>query len=188
MMNKLTFFTLGLLSVALSGCMTTAPEQTNTQQSGTVLVASTESTYFPNSIIQPMVDESFNTMAKEYGTYASYFNVCQKKPDEPVCGAPYQTAMTRYKQTKANHDVLSLLWESDLKNMPLPKIAENALAESLVSLGYLEANEDNVFSYQDTKLATDTWMHDKGLPETESLLLMHQVLVKSEALKIQYQG
>ncbi|PKH07804.1 hypothetical protein [Moritella sp. Urea-trap-13] len=154
------------------------------------------SAYFPDDIVQPLIDQSFATMALEYKMYATYFNICQKAPDDAVCDAPYKTAMTRYKQAKANHDVLSLLWTSDLKDIEIQPAAMNELAELLVKLDYLplikeqesikgdESNQSGKFTVEEISQATYHWMQDKGLPETETILLLHEVLIKSDVLKL----
>lgn len=160
------------------------------------------SSYFPNDIVQPLIDQSFATMALEYKMYATYFNICQKAPDDAVCEEPYKTAMTRYKQAKANHDVLSLLWTSDLQDIEIPPAAMNELGELLVKLGYLsldeaqegnesqesseglESNQSGKFTVEEISQATYHWMQDKGLPKTDTILLLHEVLVKSDALKL----
>ncbi|QFI38535.1 hypothetical protein FR932_12085 [Moritella marina ATCC 15381] len=209
-------------SLSLVGCSTVASlfqERDNTAELAIVTTdittkALSDTTYFPSDIVEPLIDQSFATMAREYKMYATYFNICQKAPDDAVCEAPYKTAMTRYKQTKANHDVLSLLWTSDLKDIEIPPAAMNELGELLVKLDYLPVNKDlennkeleknkdlenskaqegskglnsnqsGKFTVEEISQATYHWMQDKGLPKTENILLLHEVLIKSEALKL----
>jgi len=193
MMKKSILLTvLSIVSLLTAGCSVTSGTEQLDETVVTAPVAShitvNSPSYFPNEIVNPMIDLSFATMATEYKGYATYFNICQKKPDEPVCGIPYKTAMTRYKQAKSNHDVLDMLWTSDLKNIALPPVANHELAQSLVILGYLNANQSGKFTVEEISLATYDWMQKKGLPKTDSILLLHQVLVKSEVLKLKTQG
>lgn len=201
MMKQLTLLnTVLLVGLILSGCTYKTSYKPSSQpniQAGTqqldenrqaLDMAQHSASDFPEEVINGMIADSFATMSKEYTEYASYFNVCQKKPDEPVCGAPYQTAMTRYKQAKANHEVLDMLWTSDLKNMVLPPVAESGLADSLITLGYLDYSKKESLSSTQIKQATYLWMQDNGLAKTESILLLHQVLLKSAALTLEFKG
>lgn len=214
-MKKILITTLfSIASLSLVGCSTVASlfqERDNTAELAIVTTDMTnniatkefrDTAYFPSDIVEPLIDQSFATMALEYKMYATYFNICQKAPDDAVCEAPYKTAMTRYKQAKANHDVLSLLWTSDLKDIELLPVGMNDLGELLVKLGYLPLNqaqkgnqtqEDNKglnsnqsgkFTVEQISQATYHWMQDKGLPKTENILLLHEVLIKSDALKL----
>jgi len=196
-------------SLSLVGCSNVASlfqeREHITDQASTVQTAAItaevvsikeESSYFPNDIVQPLVDQSFATMALEYKMYATYFNICQKAPDDAVCEEPYKTAMTRYKQAKANHDVLSLLWTSDLQDIEIQPAAMNELGELLVKLGYfpldeaqesskgLGSNQSDKFTVAQISQAAYAWMQDKDLPKTDTILLLHEVLIKSDALKL----
>lgn len=198
-------------SLSLVGCSNTTSLLQDSDQNAVAFtneIVNEDSADFPNDIVEPLIDQSFATMAREYKMYATYFNICQKAPDDAVCEAPYKTAMTRYKQTKANHDVLSLLWTSDLQDIEIPPAAMNELGELLVKLDYLpvnkglennndldnnkeleksktqESNQSGKFTVEQISQATYHWMQDKGLPKTENILLLHEVLIKSEALKL----
>lgn len=190
-----------VISLSLVGCSNLASlfqDRDNTTELAAVStnITTEDVVYFPNDIVEPLIDESFATMALEYKMYATYFNICQKAPDDAVCEAPYKTAMTRYKQAKANHDVLSLLWTSDLKDIELLPVAMNELGELLVKLGYLPVNKElenskaqgsnqsGEFTVAQISQAAYAWMQDKGLPKTDTILLLHEVLVKSDALKL----
>ncbi|WP_017220736.1 hypothetical protein [Moritella dasanensis] len=204
-MKKILITTLfSAASLLLVGCSNTTSLLQDSDQNAVAFtneIVNEDSADFPNDIIEPLIDQSFATMALEYKMYATYFNICQKAPDDAVCEAPYKTAMTRYKQAKANHDVLSLLWSSDLKDIEIPPAAMNELGELLVKLGYLpvnkgldnkelekskaqESNQSGKFTVEQISQATYHWMQDKGLPKTENILLLHEVLIKSEALKL----
>ncbi|MDX2321544.1 MAG: hypothetical protein QNK26_13230 [Moritella sp.] len=201
----------GVASLLLVGCSNTTSLLQDNDQNAVALtneIVNEDSADFPNDIVQPLIDQSFATMAREYKMYATYFNICQKAPDDAVCEKPYKTAMTRYKQAKANHDVLSLLWTSDLKDIEIPPAAMNELGELLVKLDYLpvnkglennkdldnnkelekskaqESNQIGKFTVEQISQATYHWMQDKGLPKTDNILLLHEVLIKSEALKL----
>lgn len=182
-------------SLLLVGCSSMASlflERDNATELATVTtnIITEDAAYFPNDIVEPLIDQSFATMAREYKMYATYFNICQKAPDDAVCEAPYKKAMTRYKQAKANHDVLSLLWTSDLKDIEIPPAAMNELGELLVKLDYLplnkgqERSQSGKFTVEQISQATYHWMQNKGLPKTDTILLLHEVLIKSDALKL----
>ena len=143
-------------------------------------------TLFNQASIQAVIDMAFHTKSERYTEFASLFNLCQKRPNNPQCGEKYNTKRTNYEVAKANHDVLLMTNDPQFLTLKMPLSNHQELVSALKTLGYLSSAQEKV-EYAQTLDALNEWLVLHSFAKTDEIYFMHALMVRAEELSQQLQ-
>lgn len=152
--------------------------QTVTAQTNAV---SSTDTLFNQGSVKAVIDMAFNTKSERYTEFASLFNLCQKRPNNPQCGEKYKTKRTNYEVANANYNVLLMTNEPQFITLMMPPVNYEELVSALKTLGYMSDKQVKVDPAQ-TLEALNQWLEFHNFVETDEIYFMHALMVRAEEL------
>ncbi|MCF7485182.1 hypothetical protein [Vibrio sp. A2-1] len=152
--------------------------QTVTAQTNAV---SPTDTLFNQGSVKAVIDMAFNTKSERYTEFASLFNLCQKRPNNPQCGEKYKTKRTNYEVANANYNVLLMTNEPQFITLMMPPVNYEELVSGLQILGYLDCEQESVDLVQ-TLDALNEWLVLHRFAKTDEIYFMHALMVRAEEL------
>ena len=152
--------------------------QTVTAQTNAV---SSTDTLFNQGSVKAVIDMAFNTKSERYTVFASLFNLCQKRPNNPQCGEKYKTKRTNYEVANANYNVLLMTNEPQFITLMMPPVNYEELVSALKTLGYMSDKQVKVDPAQ-TLEALNQWLEFHNFVETDEIYFMHALMVRAEEL------
>jgi hypothetical protein len=150
------------------------------------LIAETIEQVLPEKQLKPLVTKARQDMETSYTNYAVQFNYCQKAPNAPECGKPYEKLQSRYIHSESIYKSLLITLNDDFKSFIAPPSALRQLATDLYELGYLKEkvaldtiNKGNILP------ALSLWLKAKNLPISEQVYLLQTQLVYADRVQQQ---
>ncbi len=143
-------------------------------------------TLFNQASVKAVIDMAFNTKSERYTEFASLFNLCQKRPNNPQCGEKYNTKRTNYEVANANYNVLLMTNEPQFITLMMPPINYEELVSGLKTLGYLSSEQEEV-EHAQTLDALNEWLLLHSFAKTDEIYFMHALMVRAEELSQQLQ-
>ncbi|GEM79025.1 hypothetical protein [Vibrio superstes] len=132
----------------------------------------------PQAKVDHFIELAFSQKSSTYTEYAVLFNFCQQRAEHADCKKPFEEAESRYKVAEANHKVLLMVANTDMKSLEMPVAGEQELTSLLAEQDYVDEEVAHTSALVN---ALNLWLEDNQMPQTDKVYFLHSLMVKVDS-------